>query len=628
MKQLLIGWMLVMALAHHVPAASGSGHALVVAIEPRFANAPLIFDTLTNTTAAGQQVSVSRLDFLLSNIALRRAEGGAWLGLTNWFAYLSPREGRTSFALNNIPAGRYDRVRFHVGVPAQVNLADPANYPSQHPLNPNVNGLHWNWQGGYVFLAIEGGWRQDKNEQSGYSYHVATDRLLMTVERPLALELAGDRELNLALNVDQIFSGKHRIAVSADSTSTHSREDDALAAQLRDNIQLAFAVSSVRSPGLAIPLASTTNKIDTAAAATPYRLTISQFFPRPALPLDNPLTEEGVRLGALLFFDPRLSVNDSQSCASCHEPAFAFTDGKAVSIGAEGQAGKRSAMPLLNLVWKSSYSWDGRAPSLRAQVLQPIQDPIEMHETLTNAVRKIQSAGVNARHEARSARFINPSATAPTEAQSYSTLFTRAFGTPEVTSDRIARALEQFLLIQVSHASKFDKALRGEATLTEQEKRGFQLFNTEYDPRRQQFGADCFHCHGGPLFQSLSFANNGLDLSPRDLGRFLVTAKEGDRGKFAVPSLRNVAVTSPYMHDGRFTTLEQVVEHYASGVQPSPTLDPNLAKHPRGGVPLNAEDRRAIVAFLNTLTDERFLGASMPSAEPSHRSARAIAGNR
>jgi cytochrome c peroxidase len=355
-----------------------------------------------------------------------------------------------------------------------------------------------------------------------------------------------------------------------------------------------------------------------ASNATPYGLEISRFFPRPVLPPDNPLTEEGVHLGSLLFFDPRLSVNNSQSCAACHQPEVAFVDHhRAVSRGAEGQAGTRNSMPLFNLAWKSSFFWDGRAASLREQVLKPIQDATEMHETLENVVTKLRSARVNQRHEARAlrSRIRDPKfqtdqrlfGSAVGKVRDYPTLFTRAFGTPEITPDRIARALEQFLLIQVSHDSKFDRVLRGEAELTPEEKRGFELFHTEYDPRRRQFGADCFHCHGGPLFQSQTFANNGLEAEPHDPGRFLVTNKEGDKGKFAVPSLRNVALTAPYMHDGRFATLGEVVEHYTSGVKRSRTLDPNLAKHPVGGIPLTASDKKAIEAFLTTLTDQRYL---------------------
>jgi len=140
-------------------------------------------------------------------------------------------------------------------------------------------------------------------------------------------------------------------------------------------------------------------------------------------------------------------------------------------------------------------------------------------------------------------------------------------------------------------------------------------FNTEYDPYHGQYGADCFHCHGGPLFQSQSFANNGLDAAFTDMGRYAVTKRAGDAGKFAVPSLRNVAMTGPYMHDGRFRTLDEAVEHYCTGMKRSATLDPNLAKHPDGGVPLSPEDRHALVAFLETLTDERFLPAGVAGRE-------------
>jgi cytochrome c peroxidase len=189
----------------------------------------------------------------------------------------------------------------------------------------------------------------------------------------------------------------------------------------------------------------------------------------------------------------------------------------------------------------------------------------------------------------------------------YHRLFANAFGSGEINSDRIARALEQFLLAQVSFDSKFDRVMLGKEKFTAEEQRGFELFHTEYNPYHGQFGADCFHCHGGALFQSQDFANNGLDSSFRDTGRYVVTKREGDRGKFSVPSLRNVAVTGPYMHDGRFRTLEEVVEHYCTGTKRSATLDPNLAKHPDGGVPLNAADKRALVAFLRTLTDERFV---------------------
>jgi cytochrome c peroxidase len=603
-------------------AHAGAG-SLRVEVRPRFAGAPLRFDAMTNLTAAGQTVSVTRLDFLLSNPALR-STGGTWLGATNRFAYVHGRAGRTEFTLPGLPPGNYDRIRFQVGVPERENHTDPGGRAAGHPLNPNVNGLHWSWQGGYVFLALEGHWRQPDDSSAGekvrgFSYHLATDRLLMTVELPLTLQFDGDRSLRLELDVDRIFSHPHRIRVTEDMASTHSRAGDALAGQLRENIEQAFSVDVAHNGARPELFALASFEEDPAAArwqhaepgsllvasnATPYRFTFPRSFPQPALPPDNPLTVEGVELGRRLFNETRLSINDRQSCASCHQANTGFIDaGQRFSLGAESRAGSRNAMPLFNLAWRSSFFWDGRASSLRAQVLQPIENPIEMHETLANVVAKLEQAG--SRNESSVAGKVpRPERSPQCSTSPYPALFNAAFGTPEITSSRLARALEQFLLVQVSHHSRFDRSLAGETELTAEEQRGFDLFHTEYDPRRGQFGADCFHCHGGPLFQSQRFANNGLDPAGNDPGRHGVTKQEGDRGRFAVPSLRNVALTAPYMHDGRFATLEEVVVHYSDGVHRSVTLDPNLAKHPDGGLQLSPADQRALVAFLKTLTGE------------------------
>jgi cytochrome c peroxidase len=481
--------------------------------------------------------------------------------------------------LNGIPAGQYDRLRIWVGLAPEVNHQDPAGYPAEHPLNPEVNGLHWGWAGGYVFMAVEGDWLQPDGKQGGWSYHLANDPQLMTVELPVNLDLTESREMRLALDAGKILSGANPVTLSDATTTTHSRTNDALAGKLCRNVESAFSVESV-GPWTRVVVSGDTAKVEMAATATPYRLTISQFFPRPNLPRDNPLTEEGVELGRRLFFDPRLSINNSESCTSCHDAESAFSDDKALSLGAEGEEGTRNAMPLMNLAWKSSFFWDGRAPTLRDQALMPIQNPVEMHETLSNVTAKL-AADAN-----------------------YPELFAKAFGTPKITADRMARALEQFLLTRVSYDSKFDRVLNGQATLSAEEQHGFELFHTEYDPGHGQYGADCFHCHGGPEFRSQDFANNGLDTDFTDAGRAAVTGRPGDRGKFAVPSLRNVELTGPYMHDGRFKTLEEVVEHYCTGMKRSATLDPNLAKHPDGGVPLSAEDKKALVAFLKTLTDE------------------------
>lgn len=572
-------------------------------VMPRWAGRPLVFDTLTHATAAGQTVSVTRLDFLLSKIALGNSDG-TWVEATNAFAYINGREGRTRFELNALPAGRYTRVRFQVGVPARENHADPATFPPNHPLNPNLNGLHWSWQGGFVFLALEGAFalapgRDGAAKQGGYSWHLATDALLMSVERPLALDLRDRGDVRVFLDVDELFAGSPPVRLADDTTSTHSRPGDPLAARLRASVERAFAVIAGAGQPTSVAVAPAAGRtVRIASNATPYRFTFPAHFPRPTLPMDNPLTEEGVALGRRLFHDPDLSINGSQSCASCHVAGQAFTDGRRYSVGAEGQVGTRSAMPLFNLAWKQAFFWDGRAPSLREQVLMPIENPIEMHESVTNVVAKLRHADAS--------RAPAPLASRGSVEPDYPTLFARAFGSPEITADTLARALEQFLLTELAQDSKFDRSLNGQAALSAEEQRGLELFHTEYDPRRGQFGADCFHCHGGPLFQSQAFGNNGLDALFADPGRGTVTGREGDRGKFAVPSLRNVAVTAPYMHDGRFATLEEVVAHYATGVKRSPTLDPNLAKHPDGGVPLSAADQRALVAFLRTLTDDRY----------------------
>jgi cytochrome c peroxidase len=284
-----------------------------------------------------------------------------------------------------------------------------------------------------------------------------------------------------------------------------------------------------------------------------------------------------------LFHDAKLSRNNSQSCASCHDQSKAFTDGQRYSLGESGQTGRRNAMPLVNLAWAKEFFWDGRAKSLREQVLMPIQDKHEMNETLERVAEKLKAD------------------------RDYATQFKAAFGTTDISSERIALAMEQFLLTLVSQESKFDRAARKLTTLTPQEQRGLQLFVTEHDPARGLRGADCFHCHGGNLFSNHQFMNNGLAELVGDLGRLEVTKSEADRSKFKVPSLRNVALTAPYMHDGRFATLEEVIEHYNGPMHRSRTLDPNLAKHPEAGLGLSAEDKAALVAFLKTLTDEQFV---------------------
>jgi cytochrome c peroxidase len=306
-------------------------------------------------------------------------------------------------------------------------------------------------------------------------------------------------------------------------------------------------------------------------------------FPAPVIREDNKLTVEGVKLGRMLFYEKMLSKDNSISCGSCHEQEHAFSDINRFSLGVNGLPGARQAMAIFNMAWNSNqFFWDGRADLLRHQSIMPIEDELEMDETLPNVISKLNNSAL------------------------YPEQFRRAFGTKEITSERISFALEQFMNSIVSINSKYDQYLAGNVSLTEQEERGRFLYFTEFNPAfPNESGADCQHCHGGANFENDRYMNNGLDTDAEmtDFGRQTVTGIAADKGKFKVTSLRNIELTPPYMHDGRFSTLEEVVDHYNS-VKESSTLDGSfLQQLPYNGLNLSNDDKAALVAFLKTLTD-------------------------
>ncbi len=319
---------------------------------------------------------------------------------------------------------------------------------------------------------------------------------------------------------------------------------------------------------------------------TPYVL-IHGNLPTPDLPQDNQLTEQGVLLGKMLFYDKKLSKDLSQACADCHRQPDGFSDSTRFSLGVEELPGRRQAMPVFNMAWHSNeFFWDGRAPLLRDQALKPIQDPLEMNETLENVIAKLSAE------------------------QMYKNQFVRAFGDEDITEERMALAMEQFMLSIVSYDSKYDKFLAGDLELSESEERGRALFFQEYNPFfPDQSGADCAHCHGGANFENDRYMNNGLDADANltDIGREEVSNDPTDKGKFKVPSLRNVQYTAPYMHDGRFQTLEQVVDHYNEGIQESATADPTVLNTKDTGLFLTDQDKEDLINFLKTLSDDTFL---------------------
>ena len=285
----------------------------------------------------------------------------------------------------------------------------------------------------------------------------------------------------------------------------------------------------------------------------------------------NSPDEKKIRLGRLLFYDPILSKDNTISCSSCHSQynAFAHAD-HALSHGIEGKIGTRNAPALMNLAWSENFMWDGSVNHLDMQALAPISNAIEMNENIGDVILKLQKTS------------------------HYSKLFYEAYGDSGITGEHVLKAFSQFLITLVSANSRYDKVMRNETQFTAQEKNGYILFQK-----------NCQSCHTEPLFTNHKFENNGLavDDSLRDIGRMNVTGKPEDSLKFKVPTLRNIEFSFPYMHDGRFKTLNQVINNYTRNIRHSPTLNAKLAK----GIVLSAEEKTDLISFLLTLSDKDFL---------------------
>ena len=321
---------------------------------------------------------------------------------------------------------------------------------------------------------------------------------------------------------------------------------------------------------------------------TPYTLSYpANFGGRFTIPDDNPLTQEGVALGRFLFYETKLSATNALSCATCHEQKRAFTDGKTLSTGVDGTLTPRNTMSLANLLWVRNFFWDGRSPGLEAQAVFPLTDPHEMGQSLAESVVKLR------------------------QTRTYPPLFKAAFGSDLITEDQVLKALAQFERTLISANSPYDRFLAGTYQPSAAEMRGMALFMDGPVPEKNQRGANCGHCHGGPKTFKELFHNNGLDSLPADLGREKATGQIADRGRFRVPTLRNIALTAPYMHDGRFSTLEQVLDHYNEHIKDSPTLSTFLKgeSNVAGGksLGLSANEKSDILAFLALLTDSTFI---------------------
>jgi cytochrome c peroxidase len=300
-------------------------------------------------------------------------------------------------------------------------------------------------------------------------------------------------------------------------------------------------------------------------------------------PTSNPVTDAGATLGRVLFYDTRMSANNTRACASCHLQSRAFTELQRFSTGFEGKSTDRNAMGLSNLRFypRGRFFWDERARSLEAQTLLPIQSKLEMGQDLNRLVAQLSKD------------------------EKYPELFRLAFGDQEVTPTRLSRALAQFLRSMVSHQSKYDEGM-AQVLLVRDD---FPNFTAEENRGKRLFLQRCATCHlpGGQSahFVMLTPRNNGLDADPKktDGGVGEITLVGADLGRFKSPSLRNVELTAPYMHDGRLASLEDVIEHYSRNVKPHPNVDGRV----RRPLNLRAADKAALVAFLKTLTDRKFI---------------------
>lgn len=297
-----------------------------------------------------------------------------------------------------------------------------------------------------------------------------------------------------------------------------------------------------------------------------FELSYPDYFPTPVYSFENnELTKDKFELGRKLFYDGILSSDNSVSCGSCHSQVHGFADHNVnFSTGVNNLKGTRNSPAITNMIWSSSFMWDGGVNHIEVFSVAPITNPLEMNESMENVINKLNASA------------------------SYRNAFKKAFGTETITDQLMLRALTSYMAMLVSADSKYDQFRQGKVLLTEQELQGMQLFEQK-----------CASCHTAPLYTNNSFKNNGIDSVFSDLGRGRITLNAVDNGKFKVPSLRNVELTYPYMHDGRFWTLEQVLEHYNTGIKNSETLAPELVN----GLPMTAEEKKKIIAFLKTLTD-------------------------
>lgn len=532
---------------------------LRIALDEQVDGAPLPFGALVNENAAGNTYAVDRLRYFLCNVRAERADGS--FVEVDAYHYRDAADATTAAFEVTLPGGAYDRISVLLGLDPELNVVGALDDV------PEVEAMRWPAAlgDGYHYVWLEGRYRDAAGDPVPFDVRTGrvddgaqvTDHAVRVTLPASAVTIGeGTTTLPAVVNVNAWFDDP-----VYDLTEHPDMIDDLDAqAALRDNASNLFE-----------PVLETLELVTFLfPGAQPLEM------PEPD---DNPTSRQGIALGRMLFYDPILSGDSTLACAGCHRQAQAFGDPRRFSVGIDGTQGTRQAPTIINASWIRRLFWDGRSPSLEDQAIHPVENPIEMHADWDEVVARIQA---------------HPS---------YPALFARVFGTSAITRDLVVKAIAQFERSLISRNSRYDRWNVLQDTFTAQEERGFALFHTET--------AECFHCHHPTeLFTGNLFFNIGLDSTVVDSGRGAITGNPQELAQFRAPTLRNVGVSAPYMHDGRFSTLEEVMAHYRNGVHTDlGNVDALLV----GGLPqLTDQDIEDLIAFLHTLTDHEFL------ANPDH----------
>jgi len=574
---------------------------------------PVQFDTLIYKNIAGNRFEINQVQYFISEVTIHKASGEKILLSPdrNWhYVDKDIPKTLTWYLTDKIEAGVYDSISFTFGLSKNNNKSFKFRNPPENLMAwPDVLG------GGYHYMKINLKYLNHNGELSNFNCHLGTGQvrnnkgnITSFIQNSFCITLPNSsfvqnnsetKEVQLIMNLENWFNGANKIDFNNYGGIMDKQE-----------VMKSFCENGAH----VFSVAGTSGIVkDSWSQPKPYLINIPLFPDSLNIPADNPMTNEGVELGRYLFYDGRMSGHTNKkklmSCASCHRQEHAFECGINHPLykdghphGLSGKPTPHTMLPLINLVWvNEGYMWNG---SINKNNNKLGSDAYGVPAELPYHYKNIESfvwMSIVAPHEMNGS--IKKTVRAIQKIPMYSSMFKRAFGSDSVTIDRISKAIAQFVRSLVSFNSKFDRFMDGKAVLSNSEKNGLYIFSTER--------GDCFHCHGSPaipLWTTNLFMNNAKDINFNEPGdRYSVTGNPKDRGKYRVPTLRNIEFTAPYMHDGRFKTLDEVLDFYNSGLKRSPYVDPLMINMNHGGIHLPQKDIDDLKAFLKTLSDSSFI---------------------